>query len=349
VNDTLSAAWGAGYAAWRGINQGNVPPNIDLLDLPPYADRWAYFTNSVFDDQARWSRYYERAGLYRGLRPIYNPVRRAVDFYVGKIWPGSISEDGRPLPQGVAPAVPLAADMAPALKGAVAQLLQWSNFQELKDQIVTWGAALGDLLVEGDDDVEGGKVRYRAYWPDDVLYIVQQAGALKAYVLEYKALTAEGQTYVYRKEVDKQVIRIYHDGYLQDEYANPHPFVFARWIRHKHVGADRGAPACSGTYHKIAHLMSLASHTHDQIHRTVEGSMVLATPAGRIVPISGAVIDPNDPSTWKRDPAEALILQAPQGTSVAPLIQPLALGDALALMQDLMAEIEADLPVLKGL
>lgn len=355
VIERAGTAFRAGLAAWRGIvNQGTVPLKVDLLDLPTYTQRYAYFANSVFSDRNLWRSLYERAGMYHGARPVYNPVRRAVDFYVGKVWPGGSSEDGAALPDGVQASVPLAKDMQPALVAAVGQLLQWSNFQELKDQIVTWGAALGDLLIEIDDDVAGGKVRFTPYWPDDVLYLRQEAGALKEYILEYRARDDDGSIYVYRKEVDKFAIRTYRDGYLHSyngappEYPNPYPFVAARWIRHKHVGADRGVPAAAGTYHKIDHLMSLASHVHDQIHRTVEGAMVIVTPPGtKIQPIAGAVVDPTNPDTWKRDPGEALMLQAPTGTTVLPLIQPLALSEALALIQDLQAEIEADLPVLK--
>jgi hypothetical protein len=339
----------AAINAWRGFGQGSVPIGVNLLHLPPYETRWLYYTNEIFSREFGLRQpEYLRAGLYAGIKALYNPTQRLVDFYRAKVYPGILTEDGRPLPEGIAQAVPFAKDMTPQLKAACAQLFQWTNAAELLSVMVTWGAALGDLLIEVDDDRSGGKLRYTRIWPADVKHIVQEAGNLKSYVLEYNSRDDRGP-YKYRKEVDKFTISTYRDGILYAygdmpaEYQHEYGFVPARWIRHKAIGSDRGAPAMNGTYSKVNDLMSLASHLHHQVHRTVEGDMVVAS-GSNIVPSTGVTFDPNDPSKWVRDPAEAVLWKAPLGTTAFPLIVPLALGEALLILQDLQNEIKADRP-----
>src|SRR5690349_16132718 len=48
----------------------------------------SYFENEMFSDAALWQAYKARHRLPRSVRGIYNPTRRAVNWYAGRIYPG---------------------------------------------------------------------------------------------------------------------------------------------------------------------------------------------------------------------------------------------------------------------
>jgi hypothetical protein len=163
-----------------------------------YALLWAYYNNSMFDKSIgylnNWTTYRTFAlyksnyNLYRNIRLIYNPTRRLVDFYAGAIYPGVLSEDGDDLPDGVPLAVPFAEDTDDALKDAIAQFWQWSNWQSKKAVQVRYGAALGSVLIEICDDLDRGKVTAEVVWPGFVTNLrLDSAGNVKSYWLEYLA------------------------------------------------------------------------------------------------------------------------------------------------------------------
>jgi hypothetical protein len=79
--------------------------------------------------QDAWIEFRAAYGLYRATRPIYNPVKRLVDFYASQVYPGILSSDGKPIGKGKPTAIPFSKDTKDNLKKAVAQTWQWSNFQ----------------------------------------------------------------------------------------------------------------------------------------------------------------------------------------------------------------------------
>lgn len=373
--DRTGRAIKAAVTAFRDDGQ---PGTLYARDLERvYAQRWAYYENHLFDQAAGvWGAVYARPGLYDGMRPIYNPSYRAVEFFADNVWRGSLSEDGRKLPDGFPIAVPLAEDMTPALKDACAQIWQWSNFQSLKSKIPRWGAALGDVLVTLNDNIRRGQVYFELVWPGDVVEVVLDRDNIERVVIQYNGAKDAKGFFTYRKEMDKQAIRTFRDG---QPYAfgdvpavqlNPYGFVPARWIKHRDLGApnrllnraevlayarsnlgpDRGAPAVFAVYDKIDHMIALASHIHDLVHRTTEGAMMISTKAtGKALEsafVSGMVPDPNNPGGYRRDPAQQLLLIAPDGSNAVPLLNSIDLGGALEMLQHLMDEIIRDLPVL---
>jgi hypothetical protein len=158
----------AGYSAFRrefadpseqGARQNAATRRADLQRL------WAYYANTVYEDPWLWQAYRSRYGMYRAIRSIYNPTRRLVEFYAGAVYPGVLSEDGSQLPDGVPLAIPLTKDTPDALKVAIAQFWQWSNWQANKAVMVRYGAAAGSVLVEVIDDLERRKVTANVVWP----------------------------------------------------------------------------------------------------------------------------------------------------------------------------------------
>lgn len=344
-------------AEWRG---GVVSPGSSLATM--YARRWSMYENTAFDDSSIWTNAYQRAGLYRGMRPLYNPTRRVVRFYTGAIYPGVLSEDGSALPDGWSLAMPLAKDTPEELKQAIAALWRWTNFATQKNQIVRWGAACGDLLVRAVDDVPRGKVYFEPVWPAEVTgLLLDIQGNVKAYARSFpETMLHEGGFKYDREMVDKEEFRFYLGESIVASYANPYGFVPAVFVRHEDVGnlpkslrprhedvgRVTGAPALAGSYEKVNHLMALASHIHDQVHKIVENRTILATSATEFNVSNIKRDEVDDESALQLDAETADVLLAPPDTSVLHLYGNLSLSDALSLMQSLQQEIENDQPVL---
>src|SRR6185295_20284582 len=123
----------AAFQAWKRVFQDPstiYAPSTFRDYANSYELLWWYYDNQMFDRyNALSQKYRERYGLYRNIRMIENPVRRLVDFYAGQIYPGVLTEDGSELPEGVQSAIPFSKDTPDALKTAIAQIWQWSNWQ----------------------------------------------------------------------------------------------------------------------------------------------------------------------------------------------------------------------------
>ena len=336
------------------------------LRLSEYNLLWAYYSGSMFEKIAYplasyqafnrwnipWGIYKQNYNLYRNIRLIYNPTRRLVDFYAGQVYPGVLSEDGLALPDGILLAIPFSKDTSPALKDAIAQLWQWSNWQAKKAVLVRYGAALGSVLVEIIDDVEHGKVCMDVVWPGLLTNLdLDQAGNVKCYVLEYPAIDDHGQ-YIYRKEVDGDSIRYFRDGQPCDYgngavVENVYGFVPAVWIKHRDTGSIHGSPEISGSLGKIDELNNLASHVHDQIHKIIGAPLVMWA-NGNITQITNTPkrAATNEFEAPPQEQEQLLGVKGPQGGSVESLAGNLSLSESAAYIDKVLGELEQDHPEL---
>ena len=354
----------------------NMPEQLGQYNL-----LWAYYSASMFDrgmlnQVGQWASYKKQYNLYRNIRNIYNPTRRLVDFYADSIYPGALSEDGQDLPDGISLAIPLAQDTDLAIKTAVAQFWDWSNFGSLKRTIPLYGAALGSVMVELCDDPVDGEVYAIVQWPGYVTNLdLDQTGEVESYAIQYQVTenvssppgqiaTGAQRYYTYRKEVDGQFIRTYKNGQPFDYKtglvagsgaATPNLYGFAPavWIRHTDIGSTFGSPAIAGSLGKLDELNSLASHIHDQVHKVISAPIIIGADAGGISNLF-ANSKQKRPSSSEFDTMtsaeaeseEILMLKGPADVKVQSLAGNLALGDALVYVNNLLAEIESDHPEL---
>ena len=319
-----------------------------------YEYRWHLYQNTIFEDAAKWFTYRRKYGQYRYIRPIYNPVRRLVDFYAGIVYPGVLALDGKKLPDGTPLAIPLAEDIDIRLREAIGQLWQWSNWQTGKNLYVRYGAALGDLAVEVVDEVDRGKVTFDILWPSMITDLeLDSTGNVKRAAIEYDAEDMDGKMYTYRKEMDSQRIAEYKDGELyrydenmDAERENPYGFVPMVWCKHTDLGGSYGAPAVRNVG-KIDELNEIASHAHDRTHAVLSSPIVAS---GRNIQSltdtalgakRAATQDLSNPQSGRES---VQILKAEEGASIAALQLPE--GEALNYMERLLSEIEEDHPEL---
>jgi hypothetical protein len=376
IMQSFSNSWQAGiYAARRVFEDPSTAHQQEMFAQrsSEFMLLWAYYNSSMFDKTARWLNsgswqnnafwpasggwqlYKSNYNLYRNIRMIYNPVRRLVDSYAGWIYPGVLSEDGDDLPDGVQLAIPFSDDTDPALKMAIAQFWQWSNWQAKKSVLVRYGAALGSVLIEAIDDVERGKIYGEIQWPGFVRHLsLDAAGNVKAYSLQYSVWNLDEGSYLYRKDVDQDQICYYRNDEPYDYgygaiVENIYGFVPAVWIKHIDVGADYGSPSIAGSFGKIDELNNLASHAHDQIHKIIGAPAVIWSDApisnlfGKESKNRGTTTDFEKPA---QEQENVLMLKGPSGGSLSSLAGNLSLSDTKEYMVNLLSEIESDHPEL---
>lgn len=318
-----------------------------------YRYLWAWYNSSIFDDLATWGQYKHRYKLYRYTRPIYNPTRRLVDFYAGILYPGNLTADGRQAEShGAQLAIPLAEDTPDALRAALGQSWQWSNWQARKSVLGRYGAALGDVGVEITDDPERRKVTYAPVWPGMIADLTMDGNDnVTAYRIEYEAMDEEtGQPYTYARTVDKEWIATYRDdtphayGDQPAEYGNPYGFVPFVWIKHTDTGGTHGQPAMRNltTWDE---LNSLASHNSDKAHQILAAPILVSGDGVSRLGSDPSKAGPTENLTDAQSRQESLnILKAGPGATVNTL-QPNP-GEALENIDRLIGQIEKDHPEL---
>jgi hypothetical protein len=353
----VTTATSAAFLAWRrtyenpeAVQGGKFESRRAMYNL-----LWQYYTNEAFEDLAKWTKYKQSYSLYRQTRSLYNVANRLAEFYAAQVYPGVLSEDGAKLPEGVPLAIPLAEDTPMALRAAIAQFWQWTNWQAGKAVYVRYGAIAGSVLVEVVDDLDRGKITANVVWPGLIADLTLDAtGNVKLYSVEYRAYDSEKQTdYTFKKVVDAEMIRTFRDDrpWAPDggdpAYPNPYGFVPAVWAKHRDLGGDHGAPAIHGSLGKIDELNSLASHIHDQIHKVIGAPIVIASSGNVTNILARSKRGPTDElDVPEADKETVLMLKAPEGTTVASLAGDLDLAQAMPYLEALLTEIERDNPEL---
>lgn len=273
----LPNALRAAFNAFRFYlqNPGEVIPNFDTHDarMMQYRLGWNAYTNNSFSQpwlngflvaQGRpfgWEYYADRVGLYERTHGFKNPTTRIVDFYVGTIYQGVLSEDGAELPDGQMLAIPICRDTPPELKAAIAQTWQWGNWAEEKSYWVLLTASMGDGPIEIVDDVAAGKVYQRVLPPAYVKEIeFNMAGDVVFYKIEYTYYDrGRDEMLTYCRTCDGETITTWDDNTMEPVVEpNPYGFVPMVWARHRKVGGNFGAPAVR-CWDKIERLNSVMS------------------------------------------------------------------------------------------
>lgn len=283
----LERMWTAATVGWQAALRTFQDPSqvykqhFECL-RDEYAQRWSRYSNSLFDKASsyNWERYKQNYRLYRNIRSLQNPCKQLVEFYVANIYPGRISKNGLPFPDGTPSAIPFSDDTNEDLIAAIAQIWQWSNWQALKSRQIRFCAALGDVLSEVIDDTEKRKVYLDIIWPGHVADLeLDHCGNVEQYALEYPVIQ-ENERYIYRKEVDKETFRYYKDG-REFDYgfgtvtSNIYGFVPATWTKHLDIGGEHGDPAIAGSEPLFDELNGLLCMTIDQVERILRAPSVL--------------------------------------------------------------------------
>jgi hypothetical protein len=279
ITSAVSAALSSFRQAW--LDQGTLSTRHFQKRVNYYDRLWEYYSNNAFENLDVWSEYKRQHGLYRYIRQIYNPTARLVEFYT-TLYPGVLTTDAKRVPDGTPLAIPLARDTSPELRSAIGSFWEMSNWQEQMHVMLRYAAALGNVLVKINDEVDRGRVSAQVVWPGLISDIeLDTAGNVQRYVLEYDIEDEDGGIKLYREEVDKEKVSItlddkpYNANGMGSTYANPYGFVPACWLRFNNLGSVYGAPVTWHSIGKIDELNNLASQTHDQINKMLESPIMV--------------------------------------------------------------------------
>jgi len=307
-----------------------------------------YYENEMFGNAALWQSYKALHRLPRSVRSIYNPTRRAVDWYAGRIYPGAWTEDGKPLPDGTPHVLQFPTDVIeqrPTLLPAALQALNWGNWQANRIVFEREKGILGTGFVEIVDDLERRKV-YPEIIPLEraASVTVDATGNVKAYEIAYRALDENDRAYDYRKVVDRDTITIYRDRHVTSEDPNPYGFAPGVWVKHRSVQGVFGAPTIAGVIPKIEEINGVATDVHNYIRKLQRQPVVFwSKQAPKPVVKAGA----SDEATVVGDSENiAWLHSTDENGRVENMMQAVPIDGAGVRIDKLMEEIEADLPEL---
>jgi hypothetical protein len=341
-----SSPW-SGFAGVRAYDPAALSPAEPAWDayasrLFRYGHYEQYYHNTVYSALEKGAALHRgREKLYKHIRAIYNPVARQNDLLVSLIYSGALDLDG--LTGG---AIPLWFDN-PAAAPALRRILTDSRFGGLKSLYVRFGALYGDVGLKIVDEPARSRVRIEVIHPALIRDIaIDGGGEVESVTLEYARADPDGEAYTYTETIDRKRFRTFKNGaphaFHADlngrrvaSWANPYGFVPFVLAGHKPVGGIWSMNAFAHALRKIDEINDLASLLNDQVRKSVNTMWYFAGVRG-----SGELVAAVD----DKDALPAIY--APPDSQPHALIADAPLGDALAALRELLAEVERDMPEL---
>ena len=304
---------------------------------------WNFYVNNLY---RQMNTYRSVRGLYRHIRPIYNPVTRLVDFYVAKVWGGQLDYET------VGGAIPIKTDND-RLREPIAQIWEWSNWQARKQLAIRYGACLGDLVIKVVDDERRKQVYLQVMHPRMIKAARFDArGYVTEAVIEYEdwePSTTSGvyQPFTYKEVITKEQFRTFKDSQAHDYYGsgaewdNPYEFVPMVISPHKDIGLDWGLCCFHNGLDTIDELNDQASVFNDRMRKA--NSPVIYFAGARAGSIDMSSTDTaTDESRRQQSPA----LYGPAESRPHFLVSEAGMEQSLANVDKMLDELERDFPEL---
>jgi hypothetical protein len=341
--------------------------------------RAMYLCNGLYDDVARTL--YDQAIWREALKPLRNPSYRVVEFYVSKVWPGTLPD-----------ALPIVVEDGAneAIVPAIEQVWQWSNWASQKQVFVRWAAIYGDVFVKVATRTRSDRtgqvervylqlidpMHVRDFDTDERGYLtwiridIPKTRRVGDRVESYthtevwdKAMplaTAEGPRTIgtYRRwehtrgdERDLEQLGDPVESRLLSEFGID--FVPIVHCQFRDIGEQRGMGAYVHAIDKIDEANRQATRLHQMLFRhnantwALEGTGALvrdgrSVPPPRIEGLSGSSTEDGGTLTV----GDEQFLPLPSGWTLKSVVPQLAWADALAVLNAHMLELEKDLPEL---
>lgn len=330
----------AGYFSSRAITDA---PNDASFTRTFYQMLAAYYQNNGLYDLLRsnTSAVMSRQTVIESLR---NPANRVVEFYASKMWPGSLPD-----------AIPIITDNANIIE-PIQQFWKWSNFSSKKQQFVRWFSIYGDTFIKVN--ANGDSVYMSLLKPENVSEIKLDHRGFLTYI-RIDVPISDSEFYVEVWDKDTQIVRTWtHTLGLDIEldrlgkpdvkmsFARSHgenfiPIVYQPF---KEDGMGRCNGAFTHVLDKIDHVNGQATQLSAMLFRHNKPVWALiggVDEAKRAMPAPALETGANGRFSMNDE-----VIGLPGGTKLEPLVPNINYGDALAILQDDMAELENDLPEL---
>lgn len=351
----LQAIQGIGRSILSG-QSGTDTVDSDFTPIPQQYDLYqAYYDNSVYSASGSFRD--TRTGVYVNIRPIHNPIARVVDWYAGRVYPGTWTADGLPA-DGKPNRFPYSDDTDEAIRRAVQQAFSWGAAGFDIGLYVRSGATLGDVFAEVVSDPEREKVYPVLTHPRFLTDAEWNAtGDLIRYRLDIPRQDEGGRSYMWGKVVTKEFITTLKDGRSHgydgqpETIPNPWGFVPAVLVQHRNIGGQHGAPAFAGVLDKLDYLNGIASAIDDYIMKFTDQRIIISTedPKGFYDMVlgsnDGARPSNMDEYAANKDLAkrrsELKVAAAKPPLAAVRFIENLGLADAVPHFEKRLAEIES--------
>lgn len=287
--------------------------------------------------------------LYKFIRGLYNPIQRATDLMKAYTYPGVVNDEDL-----TAGAFPLQFKNS-RLELPIKNILKWSNLSQQLDPYVNDTVLLGDNFWWIVDDTDSGRVRMELLDPGSVKYReVDQVDNVKSCVIEYEISEEpdldryepskdgiklrDTKTHTYSMVATQDEFREYIDGKLDRRWDNPYGFVPLKPVRYAHAQDGWGRNILYGVQQRlIDEINDTSSLTNDSIRNIV-------VPLLQAIGINSA--DDIKVPADKRDDLRMVFLSKTDAKLEAVNI-PLAIDSATKNREEMVIELERDLPVLK--
>lgn len=289
--------------------------------------------------------------LYKHVRGVYNPASRAVETYVSKVYGGALDTQN-----AQAGAIPIVTDND-ALRMAITQLWMDSRWGQKKSLYVRNGANFGDAIVNIVDDIQTGIVYIEPVDPRKVKSIeTDSKGSITRIIFEYymrvgkdnKKYTEIVTPELFQTFLDDEPAALNTNGRGEDvaEWRNEYGFVPCVHVPHRDVGMTYGGNAWYTVMHKINELNDLASIQNDGARRQVQMPLFgFGISHGNVDVGSDNSQQTYDRSDTPRKDTQTLLNYNKDGRieAIAPVLD---LANSMGLINEILAEIERDLPEL---
>lgn len=349
---------------WGGANAGGLlrPPVIpQVAELPPWREnplelyallKLYYHSVGVYDSAAIVAR---TVGVsYPAMKGLRNPAHRTVEFYSTHLWPDEYEfEDGA------------------AVEEPVRQIWKWSNWPAKQRLAARRFAMLGDLFIKvasrGTGDDPDGRVWLQTLDPEFVTDVSADERGFVSYIrtdIPFVHREGDEARNMVRTEVWDSSTRIFRrwdrDRYdpelLAPDQTRPFSdfgidFIPIVWAMFQDVGNPRGSGSFTHALEKIDEANLQATRLHAMLYRHNDVTWALAANAldatGRPVPAPRL---PGDAQGGTGGDASIVTVgsetfyRLPGTASLQSLVPNLQYGEALAIMNAQLMEIENDLP-----
>jgi hypothetical protein len=313
-----------------------------------YSLLWSMFFNNSYDDlTGPLETRFEGVSIH----PIKNPTARVVNFYSTHIWPGALRE-----------ALPIEAENERIVE-PIRQLWRWTNWGSQKQVFARRFALLGNpfIKVVGRDDRqrvffqlidESTVTDFEADERDNIKYIrldIETLDERGERVIHVEVWDKETETY--RQWVTDQLYKpleelgiAVEEQPLQAFGIDFVPFVHAKF---RDIGEPRGIGAVTLSLRKIWEADLIATSLHQRLFRYNKPDWVMSAAS----PEAGKYGAPPDLSNVV-DHAEQVQIDGetyyglPAGWDLRSLVANVDYRSALAILQEHMRELEADMPEL---
>lgn len=341
---------------------------------------WGAWQGNHYRDQAHiWAVSFKHDyGIYKHTRPIFNPIRRLVEFHVTHLLGGPLDpKAGRG--EESRSAAPIDTDNE-QLRPAIAKLWKDSRFSRLKSLWTRYGACLGDAPMFVDDDPERGRVSLRVIHPGHLKWVDRDtAGNVRSYIIErmrydprapkvkdlnpmvdprgtHAMVKYQEEAFVEKGQVTFRTFLngapFNWRGFTEDgaelpaEWQAPYPFIPLVLPQHIEIGLQWGVAEPHGFLAKMAEIDDAASIHNDGIRKRMMAPKMLS---GIKAP-SGPPFDSRrdaHPDWNANERNEAKFLYAQQGAAVHDLTNDLNSAGVNQTVELLIAELERDFPELQ--